>query len=220
MWWTFTEPEVHWLGGDSTRHGVRSRRCIGIWHDSDVTGVPLEETRLSTWLTKVGSYWQTICSVEAEGYAVRRINAQVEPVVQEARVLQEEMNAVAARMIGQLHWRDFEVMVDLIFARNGWRRMSAVGGTQKDFDIALEHPLTGERAYVQIKSRADAAVLRDYAARLDRSAKHNRFIFVCHSPRGALDIPENGVVDIWTGARLAAMALKTGLFDWLVERSE
>ena len=31
-------------------------------------------------------------------------------------------------MIAELHWADFEIMVDLIFARGGWQRTSVLGG--------------------------------------------------------------------------------------------
>lgn len=175
---------------------------------------------MSTRLTTVGGYRQTLCNVDAKDYAVRRINGQVEPVITEARQHQEKMRSIAANMIAGLHWRDFEVMVDLIFTRNGWRRLSAIGGTQKDIHMAIEQPVTGERAFVQVKSQATATVLRGYAARLGKNPIYDRMFFVCHSPKGALSAPENGKIDVWTGARLAEMALKSGLFDWLIVRSE
>ena len=45
-------------------------------------------------------------------------------------------------------------MVDLIFARNGWQRVTDVGGSQKDIDLILMQPTTGEKAFVQVESRA------------------------------------------------------------------
>lgn len=219
LWWAFAEPEVQWLGGDGAKNGVRFRKIVGSWCDSDAGGKTLDEPRLSTRLTKVAAYQQTICGVEAEDYAVRRINGEVEPVVAEARALHDKMTAVAAEMIAGLHWRDFEVLVDLIFSRNGWRRTSAVGGTQKDIDIAIEQPVTGERACVQVKSRASAAVLRDCATRFSGNTAYDRMFFVCHTAAGKLAVPEGENIDVWTGGRLAEMALKSGLFDWLLERS-
>lgn len=57
-------------------------------------------------------------------------------------------------MIASLHWADFETLVDLMFARMGWQRVSRVGGSQKDTDLVLIQPATGEAAFVQVKSKA------------------------------------------------------------------
>lgn len=219
LWWALAEPSVEWLGDDGRDHGVRCRKVVGEWRDRNIGGALLEQSRLSTRLTQVAAYRQTLCRVEAEDYAIRRINGDTEPVVAKARKMQTRVTEVAAEMIAGLHWRDFEVLVDLIFTRNGWRRSSAVGGTQKDIDLAIEQPVTGERAFVQVKSRADAAVLRDYAERFSGSSTYDRIFFVCHSAKGTLSAPVAENIDVWSGGRLADMALKSGLFDWLVERS-
>lgn len=79
--------------------------------------------------------------------------------------------------------------------------------------------MTGERAIVQVKSRANAAVLRDYVARFGENPLYQRRFFVCHTAAGTLIVPEGENIDVWTGGRLADMALKSGLFDWLLERS-
>lgn len=46
-------------------------------------------------------------------------------------------------MIKALHFADFEVLVDLIFTRNGWRRMGVPGANYPDVDLVLDHPVTG-----------------------------------------------------------------------------
>ena len=92
-------------------------------------------------------------------------------------------------MIAQLDWRDFEIMVDLIFARGGWQRSSAVGDGEVDVDLMLTSPTTGETAWVQIKSSAAQAVLDDYIERFHRDGSCDRFFFVCHSPKGTLTLP-------------------------------
>lgn len=219
LWWAFAALGVDWQGGDGAETGVRYRTLRQNWSDKDIEGNTLDASRLSTKLTCLMAYQQTLCSVAAADYAVRRINGEVEPVVVEAQVLQEQMTAIAVKMIAALHWRDFELLVDLIFGRNGWRRISAIGGTQKDIDLAVEQPITGERAIVQVKSRATAAVLRDSIARFREYPQYERWFFVCHTAPCTLIAPEGENIDLWTGGRLAEMALKAGLFDWLVERS-
>jgi hypothetical protein len=92
-----------------------------------------------------------------------------------------------------------------------------IGETMADGDILLSHPTTGERAFVQVKSAANQAVLDDYIGRF-RQYDCQRFFFVCHSPKGGLTWAK-GNIHIWTGADLAAMAAKAGLHDWLIERA-
>jgi len=129
------------------------------------------------------------------------------------------MIVVASQMIAGLHWADFETLVDLIFARAGWQRISRVGGTQVDTDLVLEQPTTGETAFVQVKSKAAQAVLDNYVGKIRRSGTYDRMFFVCHSPTGTLSIDDAPGVHIWVGDRLADASVKAGLFDWLTERS-
>jgi Restriction endonuclease len=73
-------------------------------------------------------------------------------------------------MVRQLDWRDFETLVDLIFARGGWQRSSAPGKHQPDVDLILTQPTTDESAWVQIKSKANQARVQ----RLSRSLPAGR----------------------------------------------
>lgn len=218
LWWAFAEPEVTWLGSEEEGEGARKRLTIDGWRKCDATGRPLGFESLSTRLTQVSSYRQTICSVSAADYLVRRINGEEEPVVGKARSARDAMTKVAAEMIAVLHWADFETLVDLIFARAGWQRLSRLGGTLADVDLLLEQPTTGERAFVQVKSKANQSVLDDYLDRYRRDGSCQRFFFVCHSPKGNLTTEEDDRLQVWAGERLAEAAVKAGLYDWLIER--
>jgi hypothetical protein len=219
LWWAFADPKVTWLGTDDEAQGVRMRKTVDGWHKTDVTGKPLRVDTLSTRLTQVAAYRQTICRVKVTDYMLRRINGIEEPVVARAREARSAMVAVAVEMIAVLHWRDFETLVDLIFTRSGWQRLSRVGGTQKDVDLVLEQPTTGEKAFVQVKSKAGQAVLDDYVDRFRRSEAYERFFFVCHSPRGTLSTDNDARLHVWAGDRLAEAVVKAGLFDWLIEQT-
>ena len=219
LWWAFAEPEVVWLGEEEDGQGARMRRTVDGWHKVNIQGEPLRIDDLSTRLTQVAAYRQTVCRVKASDYLLRRINGIEEPVVARAREARAAMIAVATDMISGLHWADFETLVDLIFARAGWQRISRVGGTQADTDLVLEQPTTGEIAFVQIKSKAAQAVLDDYIGRFRRSGTYDRMFFICHSPTGTLSVDDTAGIHIWAGDRLADAAVKVGLFDWLTERS-
>ncbi|MDB5446979.1 MAG: hypothetical protein JWQ97_2296 [Phenylobacterium sp.] len=215
LWWAFAEPEVSPL--DEPGRGARVRKVIGRWQDESLTGERLDLSRLSTRLTKVAAYQQTICQVGEEGYLLRRLNGVEDAAVQRAHAANQELTAAALALIQALDWRDFELMVDLIFAASGWRRVSAVGGSnQADSDLMLEQAATGERAFVQVKSAANPAVLTDYLQRFAASG-FDRMFFVCHSPQGVLkaDLPN---VHVWLRDRLAEQAIGAGLFNWLVEK--
>ncbi len=219
LWWAFADPQVVWLGTDDEAQGARMREVRDGWHKTDITGKPLRSDGLSTILTQVAAYRQTICRIKPEAYLLRRINAVEEPVVARAREARSAMVAVAAEMIAALHWADFETLVDLIFARSGWQRVSRVGGGLTDVDLILEQPATGEKAFVQVKSKAGQAVLDDYVDRFRHSGTYQRMFFVCHSPKGTLSTEGDSRLHVWAGDRLADAAVRAGLFDWLTERT-
>jgi hypothetical protein len=122
-------------------------------------------------------------------------------------------------MIQQLDWRDFEILVDLIFARGGWQRTSVIGKDQIDVDLILSQPLLGETAWVQIKSTASQAGLNDYLGRFQRDGSCERFFFVCHSAAGPLTLPPQPGLHLLAGQRLSDAAIDAGLLDWLIERT-
>jgi hypothetical protein len=107
----------------------------------------------------------------------------------------EQLAAVAVEMIALLHWKDVELLVDLIFARSGWQRVSEIGGIQEDIDLILEQPATGDHTFVQVKSTADYAALREFVERCTGACDH--MFFVCHKPQGELGRDDSNV-DIGT----------------------
>jgi hypothetical protein len=219
MWWAFAAPEVRWLGGHGTTHGERARNVIGAWSNKDLVGEPLRISRLSTRLTKVAGYRRTICGIEAQEYLLRRINGLEEPLLTKFAEARDAMLQVTDDAIRALHWRDFETLVDLIFARSGWNRVSINGGNQKLLDMEIEQPITKERAAVQVKSQADQRTLDDYIRRTDEAEQFSRFFFVCHSPRGQLRLPEDrNNVHLYQGSELSEAVLRTGLQDWVFEK--
>lgn len=219
LWWAFAEPDVEWLGEGHYNDGPSRRRTtIGQWQNTDIHGRPLRVNDLSSKLTQTANYRATICGVNERDYLIRRINGKTEPLVVEAEAVRSQLISVADRMIRGLHWTQFETLTDLIFARSGWQRSTAVGAGLKDIDLLMEQPTTGETAFVQVKSRAGQAVVDDYLQRF-RDSGCDRFFFVCHSPQGALSVPEEKNLHLFTGEQLAMAAVKNGLFDWLIERS-
>jgi hypothetical protein len=218
LWWGFAEPKVKFQGGDGSAHGVRMRKIIGGWRNTDIRGTPLTKVDLSTRLTQVASYRHTMCSVREAAYLIRKLNAQPEEIVARAARARDDMIAVAAEAIAMLHWADFESLIDMIFARAGWQRVSRLGGAQKDIDLEVEQPTTRERAFIQVKSRANQAALEGSISAFE-TGPWQRMFFACHSPEGPLRTGGRKDVTIWTGKRLADAVVRAGLYDWLLHKA-
>jgi len=218
LYWAFAHPQVRWTADGTTGSPSRSRMTIVGWRKTDILGKPLRIATLSSKLTQVANFRATICTVKASDYLLRRVNGIEEPVIGRANVARKAMIDAASEMIRGLHWADFETLADLIFSRSGWQRSTRVGGDLTDIDLVLEHPTTGETAFVQVKSTAGQATVDDYHRRFRRSG-YDRFFFICHSAQGRLTLPDEPRLHLFEGDRLADAAVKNGLFDWLLERS-
>ena len=216
LWWAFAEPEVTRVADGGA--GVVERRTRWEWCDTNLIGEPLTIASLSSRLTQLQGYQRTICKVGAADYLMRRINDIEDPAVVRARAVRTEMIAAAGALIAGLHWADFEVLADLLLSRSGWQRVSALGGTQADVDLVVAQPATGERGFVQVKSRATQAVLNGSIAAYRASGAYARMFFVCHSPTGTLSA-DGSDVHLLTDGELARRSVDAGLLDWLIERA-
>jgi hypothetical protein len=219
FYWTFAEAEVIAVDAPEPGSWHRFRHCIGGWSRLSLTGEPLSTSSLSSALTRVAGFRQTICTVERQDYLLRRIRGEEEPLLAKVRKVRSELETVALEMIAGLDWRDFEIMVDLLFANGGWRRQSALAAGEVDIDLLLDNPVTREAAWVQVKSRCDQAVLDDYLERFQRDGSAQYFFLVCHSPATKLRAPAGPGIHVWAGPALARAALSAGLLDWLIERT-
>ena len=222
MWWAFAEPQVHWAGGEGETHGTRYRLTRDGWHDSDLAGAPLYTDRLSSSLTQVAGYRRTICGVTEAACCLRMINAEVDPDRAALDAARQAVVEGIAKATARLHWRDFELLVELILTRSGWRRVSALGGTLKDVDLIVEQPFTGERMVVQVKSKAAQTVVDDYAQRFASRGGGERLLFVCHSPAGMLreQVLEDGrALQVMTNPEIARRVIDCGLAGWVLDRA-
>jgi len=187
IWITFCGGLLHWCfakpGVKRHRDGKGTyRKTVGGWRSTDIHGIKLSSERLSGNLLKVQSFRGTICEIKNEfEYLKRKLNGEMLPEVAEAAKTEERMIEKIIPLMRLLTWRDFELLVDLVFTNSGWRRLGQVGKTQEDVDIELVLPTTGERAFVQIKSTARKEELIKYVAVLKETSNYQRMFFVWHS---------------------------------------
>jgi hypothetical protein len=212
LWWGSLEPHPPELHPDGD--GVW-RIIAGGWRSTDLNGEQLTKDRLSGALTKLEAYRGTSCDVDVADYAVRRINGQKTPEVERAVAAVEEMRLSALGLMRLLGPRDFETLVDLVFSTSGWRRQGVVGKTQKTLDLDLILPSTGERAFVQVKSKTTSVELAEYVAKLDEHGPYDRMFYVYHSGEATTD---DDRVTIIGPEELAKLVVDAGLGDWLIRK--
>jgi hypothetical protein len=227
LWITFMGGSLHWgfldpapaqqhteYDGNGRSRSV-CRSVIGGWRCTDVNGEPLTNDRLAGSVTKLAAYRGTSCTVDVADYVVRRINGEKMPKVERGVAALAEMKNAAMGMLTLMEPRDFETLVDLVFSTSGWRRQGSVGKTQKTLDIDILLPSTGERAFVQVKSKTDDAQLVDYIQRLDELGPYDRMFYVYHSGKTETD---DDRVTVIGPEKLAALVVEAGLVNWLIQK--
>ncbi len=225
LYWCFAEPEVSYLGLEhASTLGCFVRRSRGGWQSSDLQGRPLYIAELNGELTKVAAYQMTACKVKDKlvPYLVSKINGQQLAEVKRAKDTKDELIRLLAELIQMLSWKDFELLVDLIFSQSGWQRISSVGGTKKTVDLDLVLPTTGMRAFVQVKAETTQAQLDLYSERFSSYApgeleSSHQYFFVYHTSRRALRSPSARLA-LWGPEKVAEMALSSGLVDWIIRK--
>lgn len=218
LWWCFSGRNVTRLSNNE-----KERRVIGKWSDSDIRGEPLLKGKLSGRLLAVQGFLGTICTVSDLDYLLHKINATVEPHVAVAQAAYESLQASLVPIIRNLQPVDLEILTDLIFRQAGWQRVGVSGGTEKDIDLDLISPVTGERIAVQVKSKAGAAAWRSYREKYADMRGFSRFYFVTHSPdknlRKEAAAADDPTFVLWDVEHLAAQAVRGGLTGWLLDKA-
>jgi hypothetical protein len=114
-------------------------------------------------------------------------------------------------------------LVDLIFRNNGLNRIGDLGKTEKDIDLALESPITGDLFAVQVKAAATFDQYEDYRHRYSTMVGFERFYFVTNQAIAAVE--NNGTFrddrkfNYWGPVRLAELAVRSGLAQWLLDKA-
>jgi hypothetical protein len=221
LWITFVGQQLCW--GQLTKAPAEPhadgdgvwRSVAGGWKKEDANGDPLTKDRLSGALNKLAAYRGTSCDVSVADYVIRRINGRKLPQVELAERRMEETAGAALDLMRLLGPQDFEMLVDLVFTTTGWRRLGVVGKTQKTLDLDLLSPSTGERAFVQVKSKTSSGQLAEYVERLDTLGPYDRMFFVFHSGDARTGDPRVTVIG---PEKLADLVIDAGLMRWLIRK--
>lgn len=217
LYWCFSKSEITLLPDMS-----KTRPVIDEWRSTDITGKPLQKNQLSGKLLSMEGFRGTICSVKEFDYLVQKINGQVNKETAEAVEALSTLERKIEALIRGLHWKDFEVLIDLIFRQAGLQRVGVLGETEKTIDLDLLSPITSERYAVQIKSSASRAELENYQRRFTDMQGYNRLYFVVHTPSSDLIEVEgklSDVIKILLPDKIAHLTVMYGLAEWVNDKT-
>ena len=214
LWWTRVAP------GPVEQDGIsKFRPTAEPWCDRAADGRLLVINSLSGKISQIQGFRATVCRVGDVDLLRRTLNGTRSALATAIRNHREILAHDLAKAIKELHWQDFETLVDLVFRAAGWIRVSVLGQQAKGYDLELREPVIGDRYVVQVKSQASLADLRATVANFSPQ-DFRRVFFVVHSPDddlvGARDIPDH--VEIVSPERLGELAMDSGLVGWLEDK--
>lgn len=197
----------------------KSRPVIGQWSSTDISGKSLQKTQLSGALLRVQGFRGAICKVKESKYIVEKINGIVQPEIENVFLVKAEFEAKIEILIRKLTWKDFELLVDLLFRQAGWQRMATLGKTEKTIDLDLYSPISDERILVQVKSSANLSKLQGFSEGVSDFQDYDRAYFLVHTPSN--DLIQNKIqegVEVWLPNDIARRVVMFGLAEWVISK--
>jgi hypothetical protein len=229
VWITFYTKKLYWCRAYSDvielNDKSRIRKVIGSWSSTDINGKALRIENIDGRVTKVQGFRGTICSIEKDDpslkdYLVRKINGLAIPEVEKTKASLDTLRSDVEELIKGLWWQDFELLIDLVFAKAGWQRFSVLGKTEKDVDLDVYSPSTQKRAFVQIKSTTTPAEIQRYIDTYKEHEQFNEMYFVYHTCHADLSNMEtlHPNVHLWGPKMVAGLVVNAGLAEWLINK--
>ncbi|WP_025675319.1 hypothetical protein [Salinivibrio socompensis] len=224
MWITFYKRKLYWCFAKKEviqlEDGSRIREVDGEWQSCNVKGEHLYVENLSGKLTKVQMFRGTICSVKESNYLLKRINAIELPEVQTAKDSLNNLVSSVKPLIKNLGWQDFELLVDLVFSNAGWQRVATLGKVEKSIDLDVISPVTGRRAFIQVKSQSSKDEFKGYIEQFEGMPQYDEMYYICHTGTSALEeiqFPNN--VQLIGLNHMAHLTVNAGLVKWLITKA-
>lgn len=224
LWITFYNRKLYWCFAnrkvlETEPNGPRVRSVKGAWRCTDVKDKTLFTDSLNGQLTKIQLFQGTMCRVKQRDYLLSRINGEVQQDVQRASAALIEIKSSIIPLIRMLNWKDFELLVDLIFSRNGFQRLSPLGKTEKSIDLDLILPITARRAFVQVKSEASLNDLMTSIQAFRAMDQYQDMFFVVHTANAALKkCADDQGVHFLGVPEISELVINSGLSSWIMQK--
>lgn len=232
LWITFEDGCLYYAFTDGEKpipnqndHTSYRRLTAEGWKNVDIKGQPLRLEDLSGNLTKTAGYRQTICKFQenVENYLRRRLKCEESPDLKKTRNSFNDLIKSIKPLIQSLTWKDFELLVELIFSNSGWQKTTKTGGNQKTTDLDLKNPITGDQIWVQVKSSSNPAVFKKYKKKHETDKDNfTTMYYVYHSGEIGDNLNEDDEegIEVWDLEKVAKYVVSNGLTEWLMDKSK
>lgn len=224
LWITFYKRRLYWCFAykevKELNDGTRIRKTINGWSCKDIHGEELRIENIDGRISKVQGFRGTICGVDLKNYLVSKISGKVQKEVKEAKKNISKLKESIKTLMHGLWWKDFELLTDLIFSQAGWQRVSILGKTEKAIDLDVFSPVTGRRAFIQVKSQASVQTLLDSIIQYKEMEYFDEMYFVVHTADKEVTSykPPSNTIHILALDRLADLVINSGLVNWLITK--
>lgn len=217
MWWCFANTKVKLLS-DKTK----IRYTLNGWSDKDIVGHQLSSELLSGRLLKVQGWRGTMCEVKEKDYCLNKINNEISIEIRNTEESLAKLKDDVLVLIRKLGWKDFELLVDMIFRQAGWQRLGVLGKTTKSIDLELLSPVIGEMAAVQVKSQSNLKQFKEYLNEFPKMDQYDKFFYIVHSPSEDLkkysSLSTDVQINLYFGEKLSELVINSGLVDWVMKK--
>lgn len=230
MYWCFLEPDSEFR--DRENNNAVYKKVRDKWLCTTIEAEPknLDMINLAGDLTQLHSYpgTSTVLYSSRAKYVITKINGKETEEVGKAKEKREELVNALKCLVTKLAPKDFELLIELIFAQSGWKRISATGGTTKFHDGVMEQAAINERAAIQVKSKTRQKEFDEYLEEFyqinNEKSTFDRFYYIYHTASKELTLPSNirpsyeGKIYIWDNSVVCQSLIDAGLTDWLIKR--
>jgi hypothetical protein len=222
VWITFYQAKLWWTRVDSTpveQDDIsKFRRTAHPWKDMTADGRVFTINGLPGRLSQIQGFRWTVCRVHYPDLLRRTLSGARSDIAAKIHSGRDALAQHLEEAIKELHWKDFETLVDLVFRAAGWIRISVLGQHAKAYDLELREPITDDRYVVQVKSQAGLSDLK-YTVENFSDKDYKRVYFIVHSPANDLAEAEpSDFVEVMPPCILARHAMDAGLAGWLEDK--
>jgi hypothetical protein len=151
IWITFHKSKLWWTrlaSGPVEQDNVsKFRRTAEPWCDHAADGRLLAINSLPGKISQLQGFRTTVCRVKHGDLLRRTLNGTRSPLATAIRDHRQTLAEHLTKAIQELHWKDFETFVDLVFRAAGWLRVSVLGQHEKAYDLELQEPIIGDRMW-------------------------------------------------------------------------
>ena len=214
LWWAKSSDQTIYEDEIS-----KYRRVEGSWKNTDIKNNPLFLSDIDGEITKIARYQGTRCLVHSKDKLYRLLNRIPSDEYIKINENIKQLSVFIVEAIKKLNWKDFEILIDLIFRQSGWIRVGISGESVEFADLELYEPVTNNRYAVQIKQQADVNVLKEYISKFNSNI-FKKFYFVVGIPdKNLINYnPSNEQIEILTPKRISELIIKLGLLDFILKK--